>query len=749
MDIGSIFIWLSLFTVIGVLAGSFLFFITKKLQFKKIIFLSSLLTTLFITLAYLILTYYFLTSNFDIHYVWYNSSKSTEWYLKLTGVWAGQEGSLLIWVWLILIPLSLIEFKQIRAAKNNKKQTRSLNINESMENSYSLNVYDWTRIIVILVVLVFLILLLINDPFEPTHAQTFNKGESTEFTIHAEDYPAGHGMNPMLRNPWMVIHPPLLFIGYAFITIPFAAGLSYSITGDKNWTKISLQWSRLAWLFLTLGIGIGAVWAYLALGWGGYWAWDPVEVGSLIPWVTLSAFMHTQLMNKRKNQFNYLTPIFGTATFVLVIFATFITRSGMWVSVHAWSETEVGLILLSTMVVTIALAAVIIIRAFILNYNRNRRLGISAYDNLDEMDADTINMIATIVIFIIATIIIFYVLMITMGQVKPEEYEMRLTPVVLILMVVLSICLTWRYFGKENSIYFAAWGAIAGVASAVMVHYYDLFPGTPEKFYGENITNHDIVGFIVPFVVLTIIAAGYKMIKSINRRSVRTTLKSMSAHMIHLAIALIIMGYVASQTMDVEVRERVGQDESFKIGEYDVLLEKIEIEVDSGDLESREYWDTWFVDIEIYKNGDLIQKGKMSVIFSYNYDNMGRKIYTRIMTSEVYVGQMGTEDLYLSIVGINNNQIEITAKTIPLMSFLWTGLIIFIVGIIIRMITDSSPADKKRERLERLERRETAIGIEDRLKRRSPKDIKTRIKSKSDKTDYEKLLEDELKKLRG
>ena len=143
MDIGSIFIWLSLFTAIVVLASSFIFFITKNIQFKKFIILSSLITTLFITLAYILLTHYFLTSNYDIHYVWYNSSKSTEWYLKLTGVWAGQEGSVLFWAWLILIGLAFVEFQRFRSVKSNQKTILNFNSRESSQETNSLTIYDF------------------------------------------------------------------------------------------------------------------------------------------------------------------------------------------------------------------------------------------------------------------------------------------------------------------------------------------------------------------------------------------------------------------------------------------------------------------------------------------------------------------------------------------------------------------------------------------------------------------------------
>jgi cytochrome c biogenesis factor len=303
-----------------------------------------------------------------------------------------------------------------------------------------------------LVVLVFLILLIFKNPFEPTHPQTFNEGEANEFTIYPKDYPGGHGMNPMLRNPWMVIHPPILFIGYALITIPFAAGLGYSITGDKSWTKSSIQWSRLAWLFLSLGIGIGAVWAYIALGWGGYWAWDPVEVAGLIPWITLSAFLHTQLMNKRKNEYKIITPLLGTFTFLLVLFATFITRSGLWTSVHAWSETEVGQILGGTMIITFVLSLVIILFSFFKRGDMPTFGLASDEEQIENQEKrkynwDSITMLATVIIFAVLTIVTLIVLMSTMGKFTPEAYETRLTPFVIILMIIMSICLCWRYFG--------------------------------------------------------------------------------------------------------------------------------------------------------------------------------------------------------------------------------------------------------------------------------------------------------------
>ncbi len=745
MEIGTILLWLSLIITILVIVISFIFHMTKNKLFKNINLILTVLCSILLTIIYILLTYYFLTMNYNIHYVWYNSSKNVDWTLKLAGTWAGQEGSLLLWVWIIALSIGIEEIIQYF---RQKKYQKNITVNDDEENDEettkpgSLSTYDWTRIIVMLVIIVFLILLLIKDPFEPTHPQVFNEGTENEFTIYPENYPNGHGMNPMNRNFWMVIHPPLLFIGYALITIPFAAGVSYSITDDKKWTKISLQWSRLAWLFLTLGIGVGALWAYVAIGWGGYWFWDAVEVGSLVPWVTLSAFLHTQLMNKRKNEYRIITPIFGTITFNLVLFATFITRSGMWESLHAWSETEVGLILMGTMIINLVLCSIIILRSFLFKWKTlNTQL-----DKLTDDKWDSITMFSTVIIFVILTFIIFYVLVDTMGVVNASLYETKLTPFILILLVVMSICLCWRYFGKENSLYITSFTSLAGIACAAILPGW-LFSGAAEPFYnifGFEISSHNIVGFMVPFVVLTIFASIFKMVKQINRRSIKNSFNRISPHIIHLGVALIIIGYAASQTMVEEKIEKLRIGDVMEIGDYEIKLTKIDIQEDTGDKGSGEYWDTWFIEIEIYKNNELVDKGIMNMVYRYVIKE-GRREYTMIMSSEVYVSRMPIEDLHISFKGVNDFEIQIIAQKIPMMTTLWLGMFLFIIGITIRITVDSLPAKKRTPETQKEGYRATRTTNDYPPEKVLKKQIS---KKKIEEKDYDRLLENELKRLR-
>lgn len=740
MDTGTIFIWTALLLTIGAVIFSILFLKLRDPTFQLIAILCTVFDVLVITFAYILLTSYFLNSNFDIHYVWEHSGENMETYLKFSAVWAGQEGSILLWVWIVLIPLGIEEFIQY-----NKR--RKMAISSDFDDDYAsdfrenenLNsdLYDWTRIIVMMVALVFMILLVVKDPFVATHTYDVTYQSGGTGTIDPADFPAGRGLNPMLRNFWMSIHPPLLFLGYALISIPFGASLAYSITGDRRWTSISLQWSRLSWLFLTLGLGIGALWAYIAIGWGGYWYWDAVEVGGLVPWITLTALLHTQLRNQKKNEYGIITPILATLTFVLVIFATFITRSGLWTSVHAWSETEVGQILLATMIITLVMSSIIILRSFIIRHSQKIRE--DDYYKYFPDNWDSYLMYGTFIIFAFLSLITFIGLIATMKTPNPDFYETRLAPVIFIMLLFLSICLAWRFFGKDNIMHIVMWTTIAGLACAILFPRY-VFPGEPTSFYG-SINTHQINGFLLPFVLLVIFASLYKIYRQLRLKSLRKKLYAISPHIIHLGVAFIVISYGMSQTMVEEGVREISEGDVLEVSDYQIKFVDLTIEEDTGDLDSNEFWDTWFVTVELYKDNKLIEKGKMDIVYSYNYDNTGRRVYNMIMTSEVFVAKMPFEDVFISFKGINDNTIELTVQVIPMMQILWSGMWLFTIGIIIRIAIGYFPRKKDLEMEKEV--------VQSRISRRpARREIPKRVsRPKKDDDEYEKMLEEELKNL--
>jgi cytochrome c-type biogenesis protein CcmF len=154
----------------------------------------------------------------------------------------------------------------------------------------------------------------------------------------------GQGLNPLLRHPGMIIHPPMLYLGFVAFVIPFAFALAALVTGrsDDGWIRLTRRWTLIAWVFLSLGLVLGMRWAYDVLGWGGYWAWDPVEIAALMPWLTGTAFLHSVMIQEKRGMFKQWNMLLIILTYALVIFGTFLTRSGVLSSVHAFSESAIG-----------------------------------------------------------------------------------------------------------------------------------------------------------------------------------------------------------------------------------------------------------------------------------------------------------------------------------------------------------------------------------------------------------------------
>ncbi len=259
--------------------------------------------------AAIVLWSLFLTNDFSVNYVWAHSTRAQPWAYKISALWGGQAGSLLLWAW-ILAAYGLAVAVSGRRTNNALSPTACAVIN---------------------VVSVFFIGLVAfaASPFAPVQGAT----------------PAdGMGLNPLLQNYWMQIHPPTLYVGYVGCTIPFAFAASAMLhrRTDDEWLKTVRRWTLWPWLVLTLGIIMGGAWAYETLGWGGYWAWDPVENASLMPWLTGTAFLHSIMIQARRGMLKTWNMTLVTLTFLLSIFGTFLTRSGVVSSVHSFAESNIG-----------------------------------------------------------------------------------------------------------------------------------------------------------------------------------------------------------------------------------------------------------------------------------------------------------------------------------------------------------------------------------------------------------------------
>ncbi len=263
-----------------------------------------------------------LTHDFNIQYVWAYTSRNLPTYFTVAAFWAGQKGSLLFWA----VVLSL--FAALAQLLTSNRHRPLLPYVAAVTQSVA--------------VFFIAVMLFAENPFERMAFTPLD----------------GRGLNPQLQNVGMVVHPPMLYLGYISITIPFAFAVAALMSRrlDTGWIHAIRKWTIVSWLFLSIGITLGMWWAYVELGWGGYWAWDPVENASFLPWLTMTAFLHSVMIQEKRGMLKRWNVALVIGTFMLSIFGTFITRSGVIASVHSFAQSEVGYFFLAFLVAAGAFA---------------------------------------------------------------------------------------------------------------------------------------------------------------------------------------------------------------------------------------------------------------------------------------------------------------------------------------------------------------------------------------------------------
>src|SRR3954464_12492406 len=257
------------------------------------------------TVATGVMVHAFVTNNYAIKYVQHHSEAAQPLAYKIASYWGGLDGSIMFWVFLLGI-------FGASAVYTNRERHREL--------------IPYVVAVISTVEMFFIFLMVVhNNPFS-----TFLGAAPAE----------GKGLNPLLQNFYMAIHPPSLYIGFVSMTITFAFGISALITGhlDDSWLRAVRRWTMFAWLFLSIGLFLGMIWAYEELGWGGYWMWDPVENAAVLPWFTATAFLHSVMVQERRSMLRVWNVTLVILTFFLTIFGTFLTRSGVVASVHAFGD---------------------------------------------------------------------------------------------------------------------------------------------------------------------------------------------------------------------------------------------------------------------------------------------------------------------------------------------------------------------------------------------------------------------------
>src|SRR5512138_2600767 len=280
-----------------------------------------------ITLGAVCLIILLVTNHFEVSFVYEVTSLNMPTYLKITAWWGGQAGSLVFWSWLMSAFASLVTLRK-------------------WDRDHEF--LPWVIVVTSITTAFFLgLVVFYENPFARFWQTPDGQVVTSMFAPQnaaAMLPPDGRGLNPLLRHPGMIIHPPMLYLGFVSFVIPYAFAMAALITGrtDDRWIRLTRRWTLWAWLFLSFGLVLGSRWAYDVLGWGGFWGWDPVEIAAFMPWLTGTAFLHSVMIQEKRGMLKHWNMLLIILTYDLVIFGTFLTRSGVLSSVHAFAQSAIG-----------------------------------------------------------------------------------------------------------------------------------------------------------------------------------------------------------------------------------------------------------------------------------------------------------------------------------------------------------------------------------------------------------------------
>lgn len=598
-----------------------------------------------VTAASACLIYSLLTSDFRLAYVAERSNRAMPMVYKFAAWWGGQEGSLLLWSFLLSGYSSIVVF-------TNRRKWREM--------------MPWVVSVLMFTQVFFLTLNTFIEP--PFRVLAVGRGVTA-----VED---GNGLNPLLQYWTMAIHPPMLYLGYVGFIVPFAFAFGSLMTkqpGD-GWIHTTRRWSLITWGFQSAGILLGAGWAYAVLGWGGYWAWDPVENASLLPWITGTAFLHSVMMQEKKGMMKVWNMVLVAATFFLCIFGTFLTRSGVVSSVHAFAQSSLGYWFLGFLAIGITVTAVLILRR--LDYLKSEAHLESVLSRESSFLFNNLILLASCFAVLWGTM--FPVLTekfmgekVTVG--KPFFDKVNI-PIGLFLLLLTGVgpLIAWRRSSWDSLKRAFFWptllmaATIAALIAFGMRHFYALVS----------------LGLCV-FVAVTIVMEFFKGARAIAVKNhlnfIRATFelthrntRRYGGYLVHMGIVMMFVGFTGS-AFNRDTTVEVGVGDRFPLGNYQFEVRK----VSDGD-NSNFTWQR--ADIGVYKNGEFIAELKPE-----------RRVYlaSQQPTSEVSIRRRLIEDVYLNFAGPSQadpNKAVIQAYVFPLVSWIWLGFWVLFFGTIVCLI---------------------------------------------------------------
>jgi len=595
-----------------------------------------------LTAASAILVYSLIAGDFRLAYVAGHSNRAMPTAYKFASWWGGQSGSLLLWAWLLSLYSAIVVFQ-------NRRKFRDM--------------MPWTVAILMSVQLFFNLLVgFVVSPFE-----VLVQGRGI---IDVGD---GQGLNPLLQYWTMVIHPPILYLGYVGFTVPFAFAMASLISKQKGeeWIHTTRRWSIVTWFFQSTGILLGAGWAYAVLGWGGYWGWDPVENASLLPWLTSTAFLHSVMMQEKKGMMKVWNMVLVAATFFLCIFGTTLTRTGIVSSVHAFAQSPIGVYFFSFLAIGIAATIFLIVSR--LDYLKTESRLESVVSRESSFLFNNLILVASCFSVLWGTLFPVISEAVTGEKISVDApfFNKVNIPIGLFLLFLTGVgpLIAWRRSSVESlkrAFFWPTVGSIALIAVLAVLgihHPYALMSFA-----------------LCLFVTLTITGEFYKGSRAIQAKSgqnlaaaaielTHRNTRRYGGYLIHMGVVLMFIGFTGKAfDKDTTVEASVG--DSFRLGGYEMKVREI------LDGENDNY--AWrHAKIDVLQNGQLVK--------TLEPERRGYKV-SRQPTSEVDIWRRLNEDVYVNFAGSDNKKAVIQAYVFPLVSWIWIGFWVLLIGTIICLI---------------------------------------------------------------
>ncbi|HIE31201.1 MAG TPA: hypothetical protein EYP67_02315 [Methanosarcinales archaeon] len=656
-------VMLKLAFVCGLLALSLLtLYDSKRFKLKtdKAIIIATRAAFFFLSMAMFTMVWHFIDGDYSILYVWQYCSNEMPLSYKIAAIFAGEEGTYMLWAWASFLFVWLV----------------------MEEYRFRSSLHRTTGLIALLISIFILLLCIISEPFKPI----------IDMISHI---PAdGNGLNPVFLTVWMIIHPFVTFISYAATIIPASAAIAHIITGRLGWHRISKQWIRLSWFYLSICMAAGGAWAYKLVGWNGFWNWDPVQTVTLVMWLLLTAAVHVLARYNEGREYTTAAPVFTIFLFVATIYTTLITRQGISHSLHDFPGTSTaGLLVMCILVVCVITVVLGVIKFVRVEVIAVKKRSVFSSANTFMYTVFLLTLIAYISCWGVTYSFISQHIFNTRIIIPPEFFNAWCYIPLVLLTILTGICMMHGRIDDTYLKYLVILVSGATILLALVPSHPLLAPGS--EFAASSSTFVKMLGSIsvwsfLPPCLFVLITTFCKFLRDIKKLRGRIWLRSIGIDMIHIGFVLVVVGAIVTTSFDLEagVVYRVGELGAKNDIGHGWAVEPTKFDV----IQNPDGTWTQIAHLSVYRDGEFYCTGATAFVRTNQYGDVHDPMIDRSIMRDVYVQFQGTRS-HISTEAV----VPLSIRIVPWISVLWAGFILMIVGIYCIIISIYLLAMKKRE----------------------------------------------------